>query len=989
MAEPREGLGQTEDRPGLPGTVGYRRVLPQCRPGRYTVRQFHARGGMGEVWLADDEDIGRPVALKRLRRERDDQTDRFLAEAQITGQMEHPGIVPVHDLGIDEDGRPFYIMSFVAGRTLKEVIADYHGPNAKRAEQQVQRLRLLEAFVKLCQTVAYAHSRGVIHRDLKPDNVMLGPYGETVVLDWGLAKVQGQPADAGSGGYVHLTYGSSSSATQYGAVLGAPPYMAPEEAEGKAAEADERTDVYLLGATLYEILTGRPPRQGGSRDELIELARTTMPLPPRQVNPQVPRALEAVCLRALARRPQDRYATALELAQEVQRYLAGEPVAACSESFVARAWRWCRRHRTALGRSAVAALVLGLALGGLALLHHSKQRLELAEEQERTLRQREQAREQVKEFRRLADELHFHAAGNDSPAEKAAPYYDRTLGEKAGRAALTVARAWGPELLDLPLEKERPALKSELHALLLLLVQVRLRGRLERPAAEELLALLDQAAALGGSSPSLHRLRARCYEQLGDRERSRQEQQRARASRAPLPALEHFLRGEEHRARSAGPGQPSADRPGWRQDPAPLHQAVVEYRAALALEPAHYWANFQLGRCQLALGQTREAVQTLGACVALRPKEPWGYSARGLALTFLRRFPEAERDLGKALELQPGFAPALLNRGVLWWRQGKHDKALDDLAAVLAAPRERRLIEAAYYRGLVQLERGKHVEALKELQRVVVEQPSFWPVYLLCARAYFALGQDERGLEQLDHYLTSGGRLDPSAAETHELRGRLLRRLLARKEVPATKGRLAVQQLLEAEKLGGRSATLFAELGALARKPTVAVKYYTRALASEPGNTRLRLMRGWAYAQDLKDYKQGEADFARALRVEPGHPEARRIRAEAHTGLGFVHARRKAGAEAQREAALALLHGGRHYLIIHNVACIFAELALVERERARQHQDTCLEHLRRAVELWQRGGKGPNEVALIKAERSFASLRSRPDFWERVKGAKE
>ena len=243
-------------------TVAYRPVLPKVQPGRYVQKAFHARGGMGEVWVGEDSEIGRQVALKRLRKEGTQQKDRFLAEAQITGQLEHPGIVPVHDLGMDEEGNPFYVMKFVHGRTLKEAVEQYHSTTqADAPPREVQWLRLLERFLDLCQTVAYAHSRGVIHRDLKPDNVMLGEYGEAILLDWGLAKVLGHPEPAGGPSYVHLTYDSGGKAeTQAGQVMGAPPYMAPEMAEGHAADVDQTTDVYLLGATLYEILTGQPPR---------------------------------------------------------------------------------------------------------------------------------------------------------------------------------------------------------------------------------------------------------------------------------------------------------------------------------------------------------------------------------------------------------------------------------------------------------------------------------------------------------------------------------------------------------------------------------------------------------------------------------------------------------------------------------------------------------------------------------------------------------
>ena len=167
---------------------------PLLRSNRYVIRQFHARGGTSEIWLALDAEIGRQVAVKKLDKKHATDQDRFLVEAQVTGQLEHPGIVPVHDLGRDKQGRPFYVMTFIQGRTLKEAIEEYHtGKSSTDEAAEVRLCRLLEVFVQVCQAVAYAHSRGVIHRDLKPSNVMLGPYGETLVLDWGMAKVLGKP----------------------------------------------------------------------------------------------------------------------------------------------------------------------------------------------------------------------------------------------------------------------------------------------------------------------------------------------------------------------------------------------------------------------------------------------------------------------------------------------------------------------------------------------------------------------------------------------------------------------------------------------------------------------------------------------------------------------------------------------------------------------------------------------------------------------------
>lgn len=375
LAEPGtpESAAGPEEVDSLETTVHPPSFRPQLRSERYVVHGFHARGGVGEIWMAEDAEIGRTVALKRLRPNREEQKDRFLVEAQVTGQLEHPGIVPVHDLGVDEAGRPFYVMSFIHGRMLKDVLAEYHEDGAAGGEsREVRHARLLEIFVKICPTVAYAHHRGVLHRDLKPENVMLGPFGEVLVLDWGMAKLHGQPGQETAEGEgnrpVHLTGSGGSTETEAGTVLGSPPYMPPEAAEGRTADADERTDVYLLGATLYHLLTGKPPREGSSVHEIIELARTVAPPPPRRVGADVPKALEAICLKAMAQRKESRYMCVRDLIADMERYLAGAPVSAYPEPMPVRVYRWCKRHRRALVRSLFAALLLTLFASGTALL---------------------------------------------------------------------------------------------------------------------------------------------------------------------------------------------------------------------------------------------------------------------------------------------------------------------------------------------------------------------------------------------------------------------------------------------------------------------------------------------------------------------------------------------------------------------------------------------------------------------------------------------
>jgi serine/threonine protein kinase len=334
------------------GTLPF--LAPAAAPAagsRYRVLRPHAKGGLGEVFVAEDLELHREIALKVIQGPQADDTlsrDRFRLEAEITGRLDHPGIAPVHGLGTDAEGRPFYAMRLVQGETLKESVARFHAaeaPGRDPGERSLALRRLLTRFVAVCNTVAYAHSRGVIHRDLKPSNILLGSFGETIVLDWGLAKVVGR-ADRAEGD-VEVTLRPQSGdyqMTQAGTTLGTAAFMSPEQAAGRIDQQGPPADIYSLGATLYALLTGRPPFTDADHFEILQKVQTGTFPPPRQVNKAVARPLDAVCCKAMALRPADRYATALELGAEVEQWLADEPVRAWPEPWRVRWLRWAKRR---------------------------------------------------------------------------------------------------------------------------------------------------------------------------------------------------------------------------------------------------------------------------------------------------------------------------------------------------------------------------------------------------------------------------------------------------------------------------------------------------------------------------------------------------------------------------------------------------------------------------------------------------------------------
>jgi eukaryotic-like serine/threonine-protein kinase len=298
-------------------------ALPDLTGTKYRIVKPLGRGGMATVYLALDWELNREVAVKVL-----DLPDRsaglaarMYREAAIVAKLEHPGIVPIHDVGVLPDDRVFYVMKYVRGQRLDSYI---HKTLPER----------LRVFQRICEAVAFAHSEGVIHRDLKPENIMVGAFGEVLVMDWGLAKLlrESEPETSGNG-MAPLQPAGKLSSTDHGTILGTPSYMAPEQASGEIDKLNERTDVYSLGAILYFLLAGIAPAQDSTAIE-----------PPRKRNPKIGRSIEAVCLHAMAPKQEVRYPSAMDLSHDVARFLDDLPVSVYRENLYEKSVRWISRN---------------------------------------------------------------------------------------------------------------------------------------------------------------------------------------------------------------------------------------------------------------------------------------------------------------------------------------------------------------------------------------------------------------------------------------------------------------------------------------------------------------------------------------------------------------------------------------------------------------------------------------------------------------------
>ncbi|MDP6353795.1 MAG: protein kinase, partial [Planctomycetota bacterium] len=368
-----------------------------------------ARGGMGEVIRGQDRILSRPLAMKVMRQQIADSEEhrlRFLEEARITGQLEHPNIVPIHELGKDPDGNFYFTMKLVKGRSLGQVLRDMvNGSDEEKPDglppsrQPLTINHLLGIFLKVCDAIAFAHSKGVIHRDLKPDNIMIGNFGEVLVMDWGLAKVVAtgslpvgsekinvqrsdadaarasdtapassveNPASSGEPQVSSIRADTDIAVTVEGAIQGTPAYMPPEQAEGDLSKIDHRSDIYSLGAILYEILTLRRPFEGKTvHDVLLRVVEGRVLTPEKRApDRDIPAELAAVAMKAMSKSRLKRYQSVVELSQDINLYLEGRGVSAKEDSFVESFSKLIRRNKAVSIAVGVAVSVLFL-MGGV------------------------------------------------------------------------------------------------------------------------------------------------------------------------------------------------------------------------------------------------------------------------------------------------------------------------------------------------------------------------------------------------------------------------------------------------------------------------------------------------------------------------------------------------------------------------------------------------------------------------------------------------
>ncbi|MFH0911107.1 MAG: tetratricopeptide repeat protein [Planctomycetota bacterium] len=715
-------------------------------------------GGQGIVLEVHDRLLERNVALKTLKRHTTPAHEEYLAhEAKISGVLEHPNIPPTYDLGADETGTPFFVMRKVEGISLEEILRHGHRSSNsperredsqsldKPAEegakpQEYSRLRLLSIFEQVCHAIEYAHSRGVLHLDIKPGNVKLGPYGEVFLLDWGFAARKDEaPRVTG----------------------GTPIYIAPERLRRETP--DERADIYSLGILLYRMLTGAHPYDVSrlSFNEYREQFDTLPCIPPRARDRTIAPELDAIVLKAIARQPEDRYPHVHQLAADLQRFLDGVPVTAYRAGIARRLWKLFRRHSTM--SLLVGALILTLILtGAVVYLNRQKDRLEIER------REANRERERAGRLRTLAS-IPFEKgrelmAKNPPNLEAAREFLSQAISQDpafpdaffergrvnmrlgATNAALADFRqvlALYPSrimahyyagTIQMDVLKDTAAAEAEFAAMQAIdrdneysnLGLARLHILAKRYA--EALDLCDRIEERNPSLIDVYYLRGIIYGKKGE---ELYDPQKA------LAAYDRYLATPSETASSY------ANRGDLRQSTGDIEGALSDYAAALAINPDYVWALNNRGWIYYAVkNDPQRALEDFHRAARAKPDYYWTYMNRGAVYESLRDWTKAGENYRTALELEPGDYRVLQRMGECAFHQRKYRDAFTLLGRALDYAPPPAQGSLFYLRGLASYALGEDAAAVRDLERSLGAASNHFPAAILRHIALLQMGRE-------------------------------------------------------------------------------------------------------------------------------------------------------------------------------------------------------------------------------------------------------
>jgi tetratricopeptide (TPR) repeat protein/tRNA A-37 threonylcarbamoyl transferase component Bud32 len=968
-------------------------------PGYEVVNEL-GRGGMGVVYKARQLQLNRWVALKRISDNEPGLHARFQAEAEAVARLQHPHIVQIYEIG-QVAGQAYLALELVDGGSLDA-----------RINGQPQSALFAATIVQtLARAVQYAHDRGVVHRDLKPDNVLLTTEGTPKLTDFGLAR----------------QLDVDSRKTRAGTVLGTPSYMAPEQAQGHIDQVGPLSDVYSLGAILYELLTGEPPFQGETPLDTIMLVCLGEVRSPRKHQPTIPTDLEIICLKCLEKEPGRRYESALALAEDLSRFLAHQPILARPAGTLERVWKWARRkpYAAAAAGLGLAVALSGVAIGGLYVVTEMQRAQLLA----RDSAERDRLKHLLAETQDFLHQAQAANARSDwSEAEAAARAAiaagaGETLAAEFVAAAGKIRQHAQARLHD---HARRQRFERKRDEALFAAAEITGRASVDsvrlvtaaatealqhadvNPAAQVLILLLadcapdaaagvrwlDQANDYGPPTRFGLQVRARRLRQLGDDAGAKLAQQNADAL-TPAHAGDYFLLGRH----ALFAGQPA--------------QAITLLTSALRLQPDQEWAEFFLALAYLRDAKPTEARGHLTAGLGRRRNLVWLYILRGVCQYELREYAAAAKDYDDALALEPDDTARhciLTNRGTLRWRLEQPDAAEADLRAAIA-------LKPADYMAYLNL--GRICEANRDtagaltaftqaLERVPAGDPT--QVVLHRTRAKLHTRQGDLAAARADWAAVM--RLDPNptnrqtGAQDRVEYGALLDKVGEPAEAAKwasaavqlnpqlqSAQRLRADALLKAKQPAEALAALddylaqspadpaaFRARGMLRAqlgRATEALTDYGRALELHADRETL-VLRGWAYLIVHDSPKLALTDFAQAITVAPTHGEAYAGRGMARLRLGLV-------TEAVGDAATAVKHGPTEPRLYYHAARVYAKAAQADRSPAEQTRWTneALRLVAQALEAEAPAGRRHFWRKVVQGDPLLVALRSDP-AWGRL-----